>query len=398
MIFKKFKELIYPLVEKVASTKEVRCNEFGIWLSPNIIVNSLIKDLTYYNNTLIPIKNGVKYFELHYYMYLLMLEIYNETNTWIISPTEFVIDINSPVIPSINSYYREIPPIDLEYDEYLGTIHNITFTNYNNIMKYYNNYIDHMKQTNIFILFSIVKDDMRYKRLSKTKRGQYVTFNLAKSHAKIWKNIDKRDILNGEMDILITSTDKENALKWEFNTSKSLVVIGDINALELAEVVLWEHKGKYTESCSGLNRLELLRLLYMIQLAFIAKEGVCLFGNVFSCWAYGPVISALWNKFDYLPAMDIEPIKTDYDFVSIIKKSKLKYNDRYLELFRETINIYKHFSPWELTSMIYKEFDFEHRYIQNMDVIVDIDMMFEDAKKFVSVVNRKKIPENEVKI
>jgi uncharacterized phage-associated protein len=76
--------------------------------------------------------------------------------------------------------------------------------------------------------------------------------------------------------------------------------------------VIYNQKFVETEEAELITPMKLQKLLYYAQAAFLALKDVSLFDDEIEKWPHGPVVRSVYQKYSFLGANGIDPLRTSH--------------------------------------------------------------------------------------
>ena len=139
-----------------------------------------------------------------------------------------------------------------------------------------------------------------------------------------------------------------------------------VDALVLANYIIKNSK-------KGLSNLELQKILYFTELAYIKKFDEHLIEDDFEAWQYGPVVRSVYCEYRNYGANSIEKPENESLSKRLTKEQ--------LEIIDNTIIECNRKSYWELVEMSHrKDGAWFHSFKDNKKEIIDKDLIREEAK------------------
>lgn len=135
-------------------------------------------------------------------------------------------------------------------------------------------------------------------------------------------------------------------------SKKGVLTVNEIKVLDLAKYII----DKCVKDKKPISNLQLQKILYYVQVAFIKEQKTPLFKEEIEAWQFGPVVPIVYGYFCGFGSLRI---RVSYDDVSLTIDSKSKAMlDKIIEEKREQL-------PWQLVkdthnkdkawSRVYKE-------------------------------------------
>lgn len=123
---------------------------------------------------------------------------------------------------------------------------------------------------------------------------------------------------------------------------------GKYSAKDIAQYLLW----RCTEEELSISNLQLQKILYFLQIAFLKDENYALFSDEIEAWATGPVVNSVYSVYCGYGAVEIYEFEkpsirlstNEEKLINEILHDKLKY--KIWDLARE---VYEEGKPWALT-------------------------------------------------
>lgn len=123
---------------------------------------------------------------------------------------------------------------------------------------------------------------------------------------------------------------------------------GKYSAKDISQYLLW----RCTEEELSINNLQLQKILYFLQIAFLKDENYALFSDEIEAWVTGPVVKSVYSVYCGYGAVEIYEFEkpliqlstNEERLINEILHDKLKY--KIWDLAREVCEEGK---PWDLT-------------------------------------------------
>ncbi|WP_191337860.1 Panacea domain-containing protein [Helicobacter pullorum] len=139
-----------------------------------------------------------------------------------------------------------------------------------------------------------------------------------------------------------------------------------VNALELSSYIL-------KNSVKGLSNLELQKILYFTELAYIKKFNKHLIIDGFEAWEFGPIVRSVYYEYRYYGALSIDKPENENLSSQLTKEE--------LEIIDNTIAECNSSFYWELVEMSKKRNGaWFHSFKDGKKEIISKDLIRKEAK------------------
>lgn len=143
------------------------------------------------------------------------------------------------------------------------------------------------------------------------------------------------------------------------------------DAMDVAEYVL-NYCDKKLDN--PITNLQLQKILYYIQGAYIAEENDPLFDNRIEAWRYGPVVPDVYYWYNDNMSNKIKNVEV---------KNNIEFSDREREIIERVVNAKIQIDPWELVRETHKEDPWKKNYIEGMNCEISVYDLEEHKELFL---------------